>query len=214
MRRKIFVAALSSAIICVGAHVSASANFLADVPANDWSYAAVNELIATSHVADYTEPIPHGRIMSRLEPAMIVDEAQRNLSAFTEQEQELIAKLGKEYFYDVKKIQLLEKLNAADQKAPEQSGEDFTPEEKSKLKDLADRFRFDGYVRFLNDHYIKHDKNTGEKTRTARANMVHLQVATHYKINDNREATLHMGYRNSLSGFDERRNLAFSDNYS
>ena len=213
MRRKIFVAALSSAIICVGAHVSASSNFFADVPANDWSYAAVNELIATGKVTGYSEKIPDGRIMSRLEMAMIVDEAQRNLSAFTEQEQELIAKLGKEYFYDVKKIQLLEKLNAADEKALEQSGEDFTPKEKDKLKAFIDKFSVDGFVRLRNDHYIKHDKNTNEKTRTVRANMIHVQVNSTYKINDNWQAHLDMGYRNSFSGFDERRNLAFSYNY-
>jgi len=210
MRKKILIAALSTAMLCGSVQVSASSNFFADVPADDWSYSAVNELIATGHVADYTEPIPQGRIMSRLEMAMIVDAAQQNLSAFTSDEQAVIARLGKEYFYDVKKIQLLNKLDAADEKSLERS-EDFTPEEKSKLKDLADRFRFDGYVRFRNDHFIKHDKSTGEKTRTTRANMVHLQLATHYKINENWEATLDMGYRNSLSGFDERRNLAFSD---
>lgn len=212
MRKKLLIAAMASSIICAGAHVSASSNFFADVPKDDWSYTAVNELISTGKVNGYNQKIPEGRIMSRMEMAMIIDEAQRNLSAFNESEQEMINKLGKEYFYDIKKIQMINKLNATDEKSLEQSGEDFTPEEKSKLKDLADRFRFDGYVRFRNDHYIKHDKNTGEKTRTTRANMVHLQVATHYKINDNWEATLDMGYRNSLSGFDERRNLAFSDN--
>ena len=213
MRKKILIAALSTAMLCGSVQVSASSNFFADVPADDWSYSAVNELIATGHVADYTEPIPQGRIMSRLEMAMIVDAAQQNLSAFTSDEQAVIARLGKEYFYDVKKIQLLNKLDAADEKSLERS-EDFTPEEKSKLKDLADRFRFDGYVRFRNDHFIKHDKSTGEKTRTTRANMVHLQLATHYKINDDWEATLDMGYCNSLSGFDERRNLTFSNNSS
>ena len=56
---------------------------------------------------------------------------------------------------------------------------DFTPEEISKIKDIADRFSFNGYVRFRNDHYISHDKSTNEKTRTTRANMVHLQFASH-----------------------------------
>ena len=102
------------------------------------------------------------------------------------QEREVIMRLGKEYFYDVKKLQLLNKINAADEQSLENVGEDFTPEEKSNLKDLADRFSFDGYVRIRNDHYIKHDKSTNVKTRTTRANMVHLQVATHYKINDDR----------------------------
>ena len=90
------------------------------------------------------------------------------------QEREVIMRLGKEYFYDVKKLQLLNKINAADEQSLENVGEDFTPEEKSNLKDLADRFSFDGYVRIRNDHYIKDDK-AGTKTRTTRANMVHLQ---------------------------------------
>lgn len=196
MKRKVLTILLSGALMCGVVPSSASSNFFADVPADDWSYSAVNELIATGKVGGYSEPIPEGRIMSRLEMAMIVDEAQRNLSAFNSEEQSMIERLGKEYFYDVKKVQLLNKLDAADAGALERN-DDFTPEEKSKLKDLADRFRFDGYVRFRNDHYIKHDKSTNVKTRTTRANMVHLQVATHYKINDDREATLDMGYRNS-----------------
>ena len=57
-------------------------------------------------------------IMSRLEMAMIVDKAQRNLSAFNSEEQSVIERLGKEYFYDVKKIQLLNKINVADVDTP------------------------------------------------------------------------------------------------
>lgn len=211
MKRKILIAALSTAMLCGSVQVSASSNFFADVPADDWSYTAVNELIATGHVSDYTEPIPQGRIMSRLEMAMIVDAAQQNLSAFTPQEQEVISRLGKEYFYDIKKVRLLNKLDNLDEKTLEQSGEDFTPEEKSKIKALADKFSVGGYVRIRNDHYLK--KNRGEDTRrTVRANMIHVQVDSTYKIDDNWQAHLDMGYRNSFSGFDERRNLAFSDN--
>ena len=50
--------------------------------------------------------------------AIIVDEAQRNLSAFNSEEQSVIERLGKEYFYDVKKIQLLNKINVADVDTP------------------------------------------------------------------------------------------------
>ena len=109
MKKKLLTALLSGAIFCGGVQASASSNFFADVPADDWSYSAINELIATGKV--------------------------------------------------------------------------------------------NGYVRFRNDHFIKDDKS-GTKTGTTRANMVHLQVATHYKINKDWEATLDMGYRNSLSGFD------------
>ena len=197
MKKKILIAALSTAMLCGSVQVSASSNFFADVPADDWSYTAVNELIATGHVSDYTEQIPAGRIMSRLEMAMIVEAAQRNLSAFTSQEQAVIARLGKEYYYDVKKLQLLSKLDSLDEKTLEQSGEDFTPEEKSKIKTLADKFSVGGYVRLRNNHYLK------DSGRSTRANMIHVQVDSTYKINDDWEAHLDMGYRNSLSGFDK-----------
>ena len=118
--------------------------------------------------------------------AMIVDEAQRNLSAFSDSEKAVIERLGKEYFYDVKKIQLLNKLNAADDSSLERNGE-FTSDEVKKIKDLADRFSFDGYVRFRNDHYIKESKQTREKTGTPRANMVHLQVALHHHESNQRQ---------------------------
>lgn len=185
MKKKLFTAVLAGALFCGTLPVSASSNFFADVPADDWSYTAINELIQTGKVSGYSEPIPSGRIMSRLEMAMIIEEAQRNPSAFNEEERALLERLGKEYFYDVKKIQLLNKLDSADEQSLERS-DDFTPEEKNKIKNLVDRFSFNGYVRFRNDHFIKHDKRTNEKSRTTRANMVHLQVATHYKINDDR----------------------------
>ena len=139
--------------------------------------------------------------MSRLEPAMIVEAAQRNLSAFTSQEQAVIEKLGKEYFYDIKKLQLLNKLDNLDESTLERAGEvEFTPEERSKIKSLADRFSVGGYVRLRNDHYLT--RNRGENTvRTTRANMIHLQVDSTYRINDDWEAHLDMGYHNSLSGF-------------
>ena len=101
MKKKLLTVLLSGAIFCSGLQASASSKFFADVPADDWSYSAVNELISTGKVPGYTERIPDGRIMSRLEMAMIVEEAQRNLSAFNAEDQAVIEKLGKEYFYDV-----------------------------------------------------------------------------------------------------------------
>ena len=206
MKKKILIAALSMAMLCGSVQVSASSNFFADVPADDWSYTAVNELIATGHVSDYTEQIPAGRIMSRLEMAMIVDAAQRNLSAFTSEERAVITRLGKEYFYDIKKVQLLSKLDNLDEKNLAKSGEDFTPEEKAKIKSLADKFSVGGYVRIRNDNYRT------DEGRTTRANMIHLEVDSTYKINDDWEAHLDMGYRNSFSGFLKTNNLNFSDN--
>ena len=41
----------------------------------------------------------------------------------------------------------MEKLNAIDEDAFEQQTQDLTPEEKSKIKNLVDRFEIGGYVR-------------------------------------------------------------------
>mgnify|MGYP002626074911 CR=1 FL=1 len=138
MNKKVLAAVLSSAIFCGTMQASASSNFFADVPADDWSYTAVNDLIKTGHITSYTQTIPEGRIMSRLEMAMIVDEAMGNLGAFTPKEQETLKKLNEEYFFDIKKVRLINKINATDEEAlnqepqQQQQESDFTPEEKSK----------------------------------------------------------------------------------
>lgn len=41
--------------------------------------------------------------MSRMEMAMVVDDAMQNLSAFSPAEQDTLQKLNKEYYYDIKK---------------------------------------------------------------------------------------------------------------
>ena len=50
---------------------------MSEVPASDWSYGAVNELISAGMVPDYAVTIPQGRVMSRMEMAMIVDAAMQ-----------------------------------------------------------------------------------------------------------------------------------------
>ncbi len=115
MKKKLLAALVSATVICGSVQVSASSNFFADVPADDWSYGAVNQLIETGKVEGYSEEIPEGRIMSRIEMAMIIVEAQNNIELFNKREQEVINRLAKEYFYDIKKLQLLEKLNAIDE---------------------------------------------------------------------------------------------------
>lgn len=222
MKKKVLAAVLSSAIFYGTMQASASSNFFADVPADDWSYTAVNELISTGKIAGYNQTIPEGRIMSRLEMAMIVDEAMGNIDAFTPEEQATIRKLNEEYLFDIKKVRFINKMNEADEKdlTPSQGAadSDFTPEEKTKLKDIADRFSFNGFVRIRNDHYRKKDAATGVKTKTQRANHFQVQVATHYKINKDWQATADLTYRSSLSGFDEKSNKIFGnapgENYS
>ena len=213
MRKRLAAALISAALFGSIGQVHASSNFFADVPAENWSYTAVNELIATGKVPGYDAKIPDGRVMSRLEIAMIIDEAQHNLDAFTPDEKLTIEKLRAEYLYDIKKLELISKLDRLDDRALEKlTDKDSVPftkadkDRQDKLAAIADRFSFDGYARVRNDHFLT------DRGRTTRANMMHIQVASHYKVNDDWSATVDFGYRNSLSGFDKTRNLAFSDN--
>lgn len=211
MKKALVVLGVSTVIFCGGVQVEAAPGFFQDVPLSDWSYEAVNGLIATGHVNDYTEPIPQGRIMSRVEMALVVDDAMQNLKAFTLAEQDTIQKLNKEYYYDIKKIQMLSKLDNVnlEKSSNEGNGTTFTEEEKASLKKaaaLADKLSINGYGRLRNDHYLK---KTG---RTTRANMVHVQVQTTYKVDDNWQVHTDLGYRNSFSGFDELKSSSPSEN--
>lgn len=213
MRKRLAAAVISAALFGSLGQVQASSNFFADVPAESWSYTAVNELIETGKVIGYNQKIPEGRVLSRLEVAMIVDEAQRNIDAFTPDEKLTIEKLRAEYLYDIKKLELISKLDRLDDRALEKLTDKdavpFTKEDKDKqdrMSEFLDRFKVGGYVRLRNDHYLTEDE------RKTRANMIHLQVDTTYKINKDWVAHLDMGYRNSFSGFDKTNNLYFSDN--
>ncbi|SHK24572.1 hypothetical protein SAMN05216582_10121 [Selenomonas ruminantium] len=204
---------MTAAVMSYGASAEAANGFLAEVPAGDWSYGAVNELIAAKAVPDYTVRIPEGRVLSRLEMAMIVDSAMKNQANMTAAQQESLNKLNREYYYDIKKLTLLNRLDNLDNTQMDklnnsQEGETFTQEEKAGLKKaaaLADKLSIGGYARIRNDHYLKDNKNGQAKTRTTRANMVHIAVNSAYKINDNWQAHADIGYRNSFSGFDELR---------
>ena len=95
-------------MLCGSVQAEAATGFLQDVPVGDWSYDAINKLIATGNVTDYKVAIPQDRIMSRMEMAMVVDDAMQNIKAFTPDEQNTIQKLDTEYYYDIKKVQLLQ----------------------------------------------------------------------------------------------------------
>lgn len=211
MKKELAALGLCTAIFCSSLQAEAAPGFFQEVPTGDWSYGAVNGLIATGHVNGYTEPIPQGRIMSRMEMALVVDDAMQNLKSFTTSEQDTIQKLNKEYYYDIKKIQMLSKLDNAEleKAANEGNGTTFTEEEKAGLKKaaaLADKLSINGYARLRNDHFLKETK------RTTRANMVHVQVQTTYKVDDNWQVHTDLGYRNSFSGFDELKSLSPSEN--
>ncbi|WP_294153061.1 hypothetical protein [uncultured Selenomonas sp.] len=201
----------------------AASNFLAEVPANDWSYETANSLISAGVVPDYDMAIPQGRVLSRLEMAMIVQQAVGNENAMTDEQKAATEKLKEAYYYDMKKLSLLNKLDTLDNSQVQSienggkaaGGDSFTPEERAGLKraaELADKLTVNGYVRVRNDHFLKDKKDgTGEK-RSTRANMIHVAVDTTYKINENWQGHADIGYRNSLSGFDERRSLSPNEN--
>lgn len=211
MKKTLTVLGISTIIFCSGIHAEASPAMFKDVPLNDWSYNAVNELIATGHINDYTEQIPQGRIMSRMEMSMIIDDAMQNLKSFTAEDQATIQRLNKEYYYDIKQIEFLSKLDTVDldKAMNNENGTTFTEKEKAGLKKaaaLADKLSIDGYARIRNDHYLK------ASGRSTRANMIHVQVNTTYKVDDNWQIHTDLGYRNSFSGFDETKSLSPSEN--
>ena len=202
-------AAVVSAALALGSSVTgeAAANgFLSEVPVNDWSYGAVNDLISAGVVPDYTLAIPEGRIMSRMEMAMIVDAAMQNQAAMTEAQQAELKKLNEAYYYDIKKARILAKLDAMDMSETSGKGEaSFTPEEREGLKKaaaLADKLSISGYARLRNDHYLK-DNGAGGTARSTRANMVHIAVNSTYKINEDWQAHADVGYRGTFSALNK-----------
>lgn len=220
MSTKTLSAAALSVAIVMGSGMSgeaAAAGFMSEVPASDWSYGAVNELISAGMVPDYAVTIPQGRVMSRMEMAMIVDAAMQNKSAMNATQQAELNKLNEAYFYDIKKVRMLSKLDNMNLEQTENSADaaTFTPEEKAGLKKaaaLADKLSINGYARIRNDHFLKSDAGSGLTTRTTRANMIHVAVNSTYKVNENWQAHTDLGYRNSFSGFDERKSLAPGEN--
>ncbi len=212
MKKKLAVLGLSAAMLCGSVQAEAATGFLQDVPVGDWSYDAINKLIATGNVTDYKVAIPQDRIMSRMEMAMVVDDAMQNIKAFTPDEQNTIQKLDTEYYYDIKKVQLLSKLDSADLSKISGSGNSaLTDEEKTELKkasDFADRFSINGYARFRNDHYVT---AAGKSTR---ANMVNVQVNTTYKVNNDWQVHTDLTYRNTFSAMDSALSLNPSEDQS
>ena len=95
-------AVMTAAVMSCGASAEAAGGFLTEVPAGDWSYTAVNELIAAKAVPDYAVTIPEGRVLSRLEMAMIVDSAMKNQANMSDVQQEKLNQLNSEYYYDIK----------------------------------------------------------------------------------------------------------------
>lgn len=211
------MAAIGAALSVWGTAPAEAASFLEEVPVSDWSYQAVNGLIDAGKVPGYAAKIPEGRVMSRLEMAAIVESAEGNQAAMTPTEQQELTKLKNAYDYDIKKLELINRLDGAAEHLNQQSrthDDGFTPEEKAGLKKaaaLADKLSISGYGRLRNDHRIK---ETGG--RQTIANKVQVFVASNYQVNEDWQAHADLYYRSSLSsGFDEsRRTLWPDDNHT
>ena len=234
-KKKLAAAILSTSLMFAGMHVEAAPNFFEEVPEGDWSYGAVNELIASGKVPGYDQTIPEGRILSRLEMAMIVDEAMQNSDAFTARQRRTLERLNQEYFYDIKKVQLLSKIDRLDDAtldnldkpsrrdnySDENEGETlFTTEEKSKLKDLANRFEINGFAQIRHDHTIEHNwtpepvrgadghyryNGHGDKTRSKPSTYTKVDLTAKYKINDRWKAGANFILRGNTDEVDDWR---------
>lgn len=215
-KKSLGMAVLSAAfVLTTGVSAEAAPSMMSDVPVDNWSYESVNTLISEGAVPDYTMTIPEGRIMSRMEMAMIVDSAMQNEANMTPNQQAELSKLSTEYYYDIKKVQMLSKIDNMDVSGDAKGESGLTDEERASLKkaaDFADRFSVDGYARFRNDHYLKNSAEGGPTEKTTRANMVHVQVNTAYKVNDDWQVHTDLGYRSTFSGFDEYRTLSPGEN--
>ncbi|MBO6204359.1 MAG: hypothetical protein J6O13_12605 [Selenomonas sp.] len=207
----VFFAATAVASCGAGAE-AASGGFLTEVPAGDWSYEAVNELISAGAVPEYEVQIPAGRVMSRLEMAMIVDSALQNEASLEPAQGEILGRLKREYYYDMKKLALLNRLDSMDASAVESAAstqpvsskelEDSLPftkadkEKQDKMASFLDRFQISGRARIRNDHRIR--ENGGKKTRETVSNHINVWVDTAYKVNNNWKILTGLEYRNSM----------------
>ena len=197
---------------CGAGAEAASGGFLTEVPAGDWSYEAVNELISAGDVPEYEVQIPAGRVMSRLEMAMIVDSVLQNEASLEPAQGEILGRLKREYYYDMKKLALLNRLDSMDvsavesaastQPVPSKELEDSLPftkadkEKQDKMASFLDRFQISGRARIRNDHRIR--ENGGKKTRETVSNHINVWVDTVYKVNNNWKILTGLEYRNSM----------------
>ena len=110
--RKI-LGALLGTMLCVSGSASAETSFFAEVPAGDWTYGVVNELIAGGNIEHHKEIIPSGRVLSRFEMAVIVKDAQES-AGLSAAQQEALSKLAAAYASDVRKVKLLGQLERMD----------------------------------------------------------------------------------------------------
>ncbi|WP_122627934.1 S-layer homology domain-containing protein [Lucifera butyrica] len=88
-----------------GTAFAAASSIFSDVPANDWSYAAVNQLAKAGIVEGYGDGTFRGeRLLSRYEMAIIVARAMTKMDQADAQNKALIEKLAAEYDSELKAL--------------------------------------------------------------------------------------------------------------
>ena len=105
--------ALLGTMLCVSGSASAETSFFEEVPANDWTYGVMNELLAGGNIEHHKEIIPSGRVLSRFEMAVIVKDAQES-AGLSPAQQEALNKLTEAYASDLRKVKLLGQLEKID----------------------------------------------------------------------------------------------------
>ena len=112
------------AALCMGNSASAETSFFAEVPAGDWSYGAMNELLADGGIPYHKELIPEGKVLSRFEMAVIINDAQ-NSASLTDKQKAALQKLQEAYSSDVRKVELLGQLEKLDKLQGNDAGDAY-----------------------------------------------------------------------------------------
>ena len=156
-----------AAILCTSGSASAETSFFEEVPAGDWTYGMMNELLAGGNIEHHKNLIPSGRIMSRFEMALIVKDAQES-TGLSSAQQEVLAKLADAYASDVRKVKLLgqlEKMDALQNNAGDAyAGTPVRPQTDPRQLTPQD-------VKNTNDAGKKEAYPTGAKRATAEVDM-------------------------------------------
>lgn len=143
-----------------------------EVPLDDWSYQAVNHLISTENLADYKRPLSSQYTVSRMEMALIVNEALENKQKFSMEDQDEIIKLSDEYTTDIKQIQILDKLNQRDISKTEKKSKD---NDKDKWTDK---------ISFYGSSRVRYQESYTDKGTSVQHNHIQVAMNTDIKITD------------------------------
>ena len=225
-KSKLLPAMLAAAVLVGGAPSALAAesgapqSFMAEVPIGDWSYGALNELITAGKVTGYTQPIPEGYVLSRMEMAAIVQSIDS--AALDGSEAANLTQLEQQYYYDLKKLQLLNNLDKLDNMQLETITDDNTTAKATnlegtvldgtvvddflatkdnvsdlngrvgKVESVLDRISFSGHGRIRNDHLL----SSGGRQTTS--NHINVNVMMKYKVNDNWNVVTGVDYRSGM----------------